>query len=317
MCCREGRIDVDVLMTQRLLQSCMTALEERFTVHRLFDAADPDRLLEEVASRVTAIAGGPAPASVIERLPHLEIISHFGVGYDSVDVEAARRRGIKVTNTPDVLNDAVAEMTLALMLALARGVPRADSYMRAGRWESEGDYPLQTELRGRTLGIVGLGRIGKEIAVRAQAMKMAVVYHGRHEQPHQPFRYFADLVTMASEVDWLVVMAPGGKSTEGLVSRAVLEALGPQGRLINMARGSLVDEAALVDFLGSGRLCGAALDVFAQEPCVPPGLLGLDNVILSPHQGSATHETRDEMGALVVANLVAHSRGEPLPTAVV
>jgi lactate dehydrogenase-like 2-hydroxyacid dehydrogenase len=303
---------VEVLMTQRLLESCMADMESRFTVHRLFEAENPDRLIDEVAPRIRAIAGGPAPATLIDRLPGLEIIAHFGVGYDSVDVAAARRRNIRVTNTPDVLNDAVAEMTIALMLALARRVPQADAYVRAGKWEAEGNYPLQSELRGRTLGILGLGRIGKEIAARAQAMKMAVVYHGRREQKWLPYRYYPNLIDMARDADWLVVIAPGGNDTAGLVSRAVLEALGSGGRLVNMARGSLVDEAALVEMLADGRLGGAALDVFAQEPVVPPTLYALDNVVLSPHQGSATDETREAMGALVSANLLAHSRGEPL-----
>jgi lactate dehydrogenase-like 2-hydroxyacid dehydrogenase len=215
-----------------------------------------------------------------------------------------------------VLNDAMAEITIGLMVGLARRLPQADRYVRAGKWPA-GSFPLQRELTGKTVGILGLGRIGKEIAIRAQAMKMRVVYSGRHRQPREPYTYYEDLLAMARDADWLVAVAPGGKATEGIVSRAVLEALGPEGFLVNMGRGSLVDEPAMVEMLRSGALGGAALDVFADEPNVPEGLYGLDNVLLSPHQGSATTETRDLMGAMVVDNLKAHFSGEPLLSPVV
>jgi lactate dehydrogenase-like 2-hydroxyacid dehydrogenase len=223
---------------------------------------------------------------------------------------------VRVTNTPNVLNDAVAELTIGLMIALARRIPQADAYTRAGKWPAA-NYSLQRELTGKTVGILGLGRIGKEIAMRAQAMKMRVVYHGRKKQPNEPFAYYSDLTQMAREADWLVVIAPGGKDTQGMVSRQVLEALGPEGFLVNMARGTLIDQDAMVEMLVSGALGGAALDVFANEPEVPAELFRLDNVVLSPHQGSATGQTREAMGALVVANLEAHFAGEPLISAVV
>jgi lactate dehydrogenase-like 2-hydroxyacid dehydrogenase len=215
-----------------------------------------------------------------------------------------------------VLNDAVAELTIGLMLALSRRIVEADRYVRAGKWPG-GNFPFARELNGKTVGILGLGRIGKEIAARAQAMKMRVVYHGRHKQADEPFVYYSDLGEMARDADWLVVIAPGGKGTEKIVSRKVLEALGPAGFLVNMARGSLIDEVAMVEMLQAGRLGGAALDVFEKEPQVPEALFGLDNVVLSPHQGSATQQTRSKMGALVVANLDAHFAGAPLPSAVV
>jgi lactate dehydrogenase-like 2-hydroxyacid dehydrogenase len=202
------------------------------------------------------------------------------------------------------------------MIALARRIPQTDRYVRDGKWLKSA-YPLLTELNGKTLGILGLGRIGKEIATRAQAMRMRVVYHGRSRQPDMPYIYYDKLIDMARDVDWLVIIAPGGKATEKIVSRQVLEALGPEGYLVNMARGTLVDEPALVELLQSGRLGGAALDVFEKEPQVPEALFALDNVVLSPHQGSATHQTRNKMGALVVANLDAHFAGEPLPSRVV
>jgi lactate dehydrogenase-like 2-hydroxyacid dehydrogenase len=303
-------------MTQKLHSSCAEALERSFIVHRLFEAEDREALLRRVGPSIRGIAGGQVDQALLDRLPHLEIIANFGVGYDSVDTIAAKARNIRVTNTPNVLNDAVAEITIGLMIALARRLPQADRFVRDGKWRS-GGYPLQRELNGKTVGILGLGRIGKEIATRAQAMRMRVVYHGRHQQPREPFTYYDDLAEMARAVDWLVLIAPGGKATEKIVSREVLEALGPEGFLVNMGRGTLVDETAMVEMLQSGALGGAALDVFADEPNPPEALFGLDNVVLSPHQGSATTETRDAMGQLLVDNLVAHFDGEPLLSPVV
>lgn len=306
----------EILQTHKLLDRCEVELGKRFTVHKLHLAPDREALIREVAPRVRAIAGGNVGPELMDKLPQLEIIANFGVGYDSIDTAAARARNIRVTNTPNVLNDAVAEITLGLMIALARRIPQADQYVRQGKWPS-GNFPLLTELNGKTVGILGLGRIGKEIAVRCQAMKMRVVYHGRHRQPDEPFIYYDKLVDMARDSDWLVLIAPGGKATEKIVGRDVLEALGPEGFLVNVARGTLVDEAALLELLQARKLGGAALDVFEKEPQVPEGFFALDNVVLSPHQGSATHQTRNKMGDLVVANLVAHFAGEPLPSAVV
>jgi len=307
---------VEILQTHKLLASCEQALAERFTVHKLHEAADRDALLASLKDRVRGIAGGNAGPELMDKLPKLEIIANFGVGYDSIDTAAARQRNIRVTNTPNVLNDAMAEITIGLMISLARRLPQGDQYVRQGKWKS-GSFPLQSELNGKTVGILGLGRIGKEVATRAQAMRMRVVYHGRHKQPNEPYVYYDKLADMARDADWLVLIAPGGKSTDRIVSREVLQALGPEGFLVNMGRGTLVDEPALVELLQSGGIAGAALDVFEKEPSVPEALFGLDNVVLSPHQGSATHQTRFKMGALVVENLEAHFRGEPLPSAVV
>ncbi len=307
---------IDILQTTKLLESCERALAAKYTVHKLHEAADKNALLAAVGNSVRGIAGGSVKAELMDRLPKLEIISNFGVGYDSIDTQAAKARNIRVTNTPNVLNDAVAELTIGLMIALSRRIPQAHQYVRDGNWP-KGSFPLLSELNGKTLGILGLGRIGKEIAIRAQAMKMRVVYHGRHEQADEPFAYYSDLTEMARDADWLVIIAPGGKDTQKMVSRAVLEALGPHGYLVNMARGSLVDQGAMVEMLASKALGGAALDVFEDEPHVPPALFGLDNVVLSPHQGSATRQTRDKMGALVVANLDAWFAGEPLISPVV
>ena len=307
---------IEILQTGPLLASCEAALAARYTVHKLHEQGDRDAWLRENGARIRAHAGSGVQADLMDKLPNLEIIASFGVGYDNIDTAAARARNIRVTNTPDVLNDAVAELTIGLMIALARRIPQADQFVRQGKWPS-GNFGLFSELTGKTVGILGLGRIGKEIAVRAQAMKMRVVYYGRHHQPSVPYIYYDKLEDMARDSDWLVVMAPGGKGTEGIVSRKVLEALGPKGRLVNVARGTLIDETAMVELLVNGGLGGAALDVFANEPQVPAELLALDNVVLSPHQGSATHQTRDAMGALLVANLERHFAGEPLISAVV
>ena len=307
---------IEILQTHKLLASCEQALAERYTVHKLHEAADKDALLAEVRDRVRGIAGGNAGPELMDKLPKLEIIANFGVGYDSIDTKAAKQRNIRVTNTPNVLNDAMAEITIGLMVSLARRLPQADQYVRQGKWPG-GAFPLQSELNGKTLGILGLGRIGKEIATRATAMRMRVVYHGRHKQPNEPYVYYDKLADMARDADWLVLIAPGGKSTDKIVNREVLEALGPDGYLVNMGRGTLVDEPVLVEMLQSGGIKGAALDVFENEPKVPEILFGLDNVVLSPHQGSATHQTRNKMGALVVENLEAHFAGEPLLSAVV
>lgn len=306
---------IEILQTRPLLASCERALARRYTVHKLHEQADPQAWLAAHGARIRAHAGSGVQASLMDRLPNLEIIAGFGVGVDNIDIGAARARNIRVTNTPDVLNDAVAELTIGLMISLARRIPQGDRFVRAGKWPG-GSFGLFSELTGKTVGIVGLGRIGKEIAARARAMKMRVVYHGRRPQPGVPYVYYDELEAMARDSDWLVVVAPGGKDTERMVSRSVLEALGPEGMLVNVARGSLVDEPAMIELLQSGGLGGAALDVFEHEPQVPAALLGLDNVVLSPHQGSATRQTRDAMGALLVANLDRHFAGEPLLSAV-
>src|ERR1700712_2560045 len=230
---------VDILQTHKLLASCEAALAAQYTVHKLHEAADKDALLASVRDKVRGIAGGYVGPELMDKLPKLEIVANFGVGYDSIDTKAAKARNARVTNPPNVLNDAVAEIAIGLMIALARRIPQADQFVRQGKWP-QGNFPLLTELNGKTLGILGLGRIGKEIALRAQAMKMRVVYHGRHRQSDEPFVYYSDLTEMARDADWLVIIAPGGQGTEKIVSRQVLEALGPEGYLINMGRGTLV-----------------------------------------------------------------------------
>ncbi|MEL6476418.1 MAG: 2-hydroxyacid dehydrogenase [Pseudomonadota bacterium] len=310
----------EILMIGRMIPSAMEALEAAYTVHRYWEAADKPALLAEIGPRIRGIATdghNGVPADVMAACPGIEVVSSFGVGYDGVDIAGCKARGIKVTNTPDVLNDAMAEITVGLMIALARRMPHADRFVREDRWQPGKNFGLTGELTGKTAGILGLGRIGKEIARRLQAMKMQVVYCGRTRQPDQPFPYYASVLKMARDVDWLIGVVPGSPQTNGMVDRAVLEALGPEGHLVNVGRGSLVDEPVMVEMLASGALGGAALDVFDAEPSVPDALKSLDNVVLSPHQGSATHKTRTAMGDLVVRNLAAHFAGDPLLTPVV
>jgi lactate dehydrogenase-like 2-hydroxyacid dehydrogenase len=305
-----------VLLVGSLPGPALDRLEREFSLHRLSQAADRQVLLAELAPHCEAIAaGGAVPASLMQALPKLKVVANFGVGYDSVDVAHATQRGIKVTNTPGVLNDDVADLAVALLLAVRRRLVAADRYVRQGGW-LKANYPLCEKLSGSKVGILGLGRIGKTLARRLAAFDCELHYHGRQEQAGQAFRYHADLVAMAREVDNLVAILPGGAATKGIVSRAVLEALGPKGVFVNVGRGSAVDEAAMVELLVSGKLGGAGLDVFVDEPRVPEQLFALDNVVLQPHQGSATAATRAAMGYLVVDNLDAHFAGRPLLTPV-
>lgn len=308
----------DVLMLGPLHPDLTATLDATYTVHRLWTATDRDALLADVGPRITAAATTghiPCPAALLDALPNLKLLASFGVGYDAIEVPLLTSRGVTLTNTPDVLNDAVAEITIGMMIALARELVAAERHVRDGKWP-QGNYPLTFQLTGSRVGILGLGRIGRRIAELCAAFRMEISYHGRREQPDQPYRYYADLAEMAAAVDWLVVIAPSNAETVGLVSRRILEALGPKGRLVNVARGNLVDEAALVDLLVSGGLGGAALDVFVDEPRVPEALWKLDNVVLQPHQGSATRVTRRAMAELVAQNIAAFFAGRPLVTPV-
>jgi lactate dehydrogenase-like 2-hydroxyacid dehydrogenase len=296
-----------VLMPGPMNDAVTSGLEERFEVLRLWESTDPGALLEDRGTEVAAVATAgerPVDAELMDALPRLEVVANFGVGYDTVDAAEAARRGVVVTNTPEVLDDEVADTAMGLLLMAVRELPQAERYLRAGRWADDGPYPLTAgTLRGRTLGLVGLGRIGTAIATRAEAFGLAVVYHARTERPAAPYRYYPRLLDMARDVDTLVVAVPGGTHTHHLVNRDVLEALGPQGVLVNVARGSVVDETALVAALRSGTVLGAGLDVYEHEPVVPRDLLELDNAVLLPHVGSASVATRRAMGELLVANL--------------
>jgi hydroxypyruvate reductase len=309
----------DVLQMMPITPNIQAQADDAFALRKLWQAADGQAFIGEVAPRVRAVLTNGiigADRALIEALPALEIIGVYGVGVDAVDLATAKARGVRVTNTPDVLTIGVAELGMALLLDLARRVAYNDRYVRAGRWPTEGDPVLSNSVAGKRMGILGLGRIGRAVARRAEAFEMTICYHGRTRRDDVAYEYVPDLVAMARAVDCLMVTCLGGPTTAGLVSRAVIDALGRKGWLINVARGSVIDQPALVEALVEGRLGGAGLDVFAGEPEVPDALLGLDNVVLQPHQASATWETRDAMGQLVVDNLKAHFAGRPLPTPV-
>jgi lactate dehydrogenase-like 2-hydroxyacid dehydrogenase len=308
----------DLISVAPLMQKHMDQLAEDFTIHKLPPAGpERDALLQKIgpSCRFLQTTGSHgADAKLINALPKLEIIACMGVGVDAVDLPLAKQRGIAVTNTPDVLNDDVADLAIALMLMTGRRLALSDRWVREGRWPVKGSQPLAVKVSGKKLGILGLGRIGKAIARRAEAFDMDISYFGRRKQDGVKYRYYPDLVQMARDVDFLIVICPGGPETKGLVNKEVIEALGPQGYLINVARGSVVDEPALVKALQDGKLGGAGLDVFADEPNVPKELFGMDQVVLAPHVGSATTETRTAMMDLVVANLRAHLKGQKLVT---
>ncbi|HSQ82874.1 MAG TPA: 2-hydroxyacid dehydrogenase [Casimicrobiaceae bacterium] len=296
--------DVDVLVTAALPPFLYDPLKADYRCHDYFLAGDKAAVLARSAAQVRGLVQGGGtitPTSLLEQLPKLEIISVFGVGYDGVPVDYCRSRGIQVGHTPDVLTDDVADVAVALILMTGRGFVRANRFLHAGEWKKRGPE-LTSKLGGRTVGILGLGRIGKAIAHRVEAMGMNIAYTGRKPQD-VAWRYVPDVEALAREADFLVVACPGGAATHNLVDARVLRALGAKGTLINIARGSIVDEPALVRALADRTIKAAGLDVFADEPEVPGELLALDNVVLLPHVGSATQETRKAMGDLCKANL--------------
>lgn len=288
------------------------ALAETFVVHRAGSGDDISNVAATLGRRIRGIAKrGPQriDAALIARLPKLEIVANFGVGYDSIDFQAAAERGIVVTNTPHVLNDEVADFTIGLLLSTIRELPQADRFLRDGKW-LRSSYPLTQTLRDRTIGLLGMGGIGQTVAKRIVAFDVPVVYHCRKPQRDVPYRYYPDLMTMATDVDTLIAILPGGASTRHIVNAEVLAALGPRGIFINVARGSVVDENALIAALQNRLIHAAGLDVFADEPNVPPSLLELPNVVVVPHAGSGTHYARAAMGDLVVDNLRSWFEGK-------
>lgn len=294
-------------------------LKARFIVHELAAAADPDALPEAVREARALVSFGAvgASAAIMDALPRLEMIGLFSVGYDKVDVAHAKAKGIKVSNTPDVLTDDVADLAVGLLYATVRNIAANDRMVRSGSWARGGTAPLSGSVTGRRIGILGLGRIGRAIARRLEPMASEIIYHNRRPAPDAPYRYVADRIAFARESEAMIVATSGGPEAHGLVDAAMLEALGPQGVLINISRGSVIDEDALVAALAEGRVGGAGLDVFAQEPHVPETLFAMDNVVLQPHQGSATVNTRKAMADLVLANLDAWAAGKPLVTPVI
>ncbi len=304
----------DILLVGTWEPTFQAELLARYEIRRLPDGAGRPEFLAEHGSefRVAVTSGPPGvDADLIAALPNLEAIVNNGAGVDAIDLDAAKRRGIGVSNTPDVLSDTVADTAVGLILMTLRGFGAADRYVRAGRWARDGSFPYGRDVSGLQIGILGLGRIGRAIATRLLGFDCAIAYHNRHRIDGSPYRYAESPVQLAESVDILVVATTGDAKTRHLVDRDVLEALGPEGYLINIARGSVVDQDALVELLAGGGLGGAGLDVFADEPHVPAELFDLDNVVLLPHVGSATERTRRAMALLAIENLERYlSTGE-------
>jgi lactate dehydrogenase-like 2-hydroxyacid dehydrogenase len=305
---RERMSIPEILMPAPMLASVVEALEKQFVLHCLWKETDADAFLAEHGSRIRGLAAntlaGRIDGAWFDRLPALEIVANFGVGYDNIDARAAAARGIVVTNTPGVLDEEVADLALGLLLATLRRIPQADRYVRDGKWQN-GPFPLSPTLRGRRIGILGLGAIGKAVARRLEAFDVPIAYHGRSRQVNVAYDYHPTPAALATANDVLIAVVPGGAATKHLIDAEVLAALGPDGVLINVARGSVVDQDALIKALQDGSILSAGLDVYEDEPHVPEALRNLPNVVLLPHIGSASEHTRAAMGQLVVDNLTA------------
>ncbi|MEA2873063.1 MAG: hypothetical protein QOH67_3039 [Hyphomicrobiales bacterium] len=304
------KADVVMFGAKPIIEEALT--KAGLQLHKAWAAPDYEAFVASIAPNVRAIAAvaghGPVDGALMARFPKLEIVSSFGVGYDHIDAKWAGQHGVIVTNTPDVLNEEVADTALGLLLATVRHLPQAEKYLRAGNWPKHGDYQLTPSLRDRTVGIVGMGRIGKAIARRLDAMKVPVVYHSRRPAD-VAYKHYPSILDMARDVTVIVVITPGGAATKNLVNADVLKALGPEGILINVARGSVVDEAALVKALKDKTILSAGLDVFANEPSVPQELIDMEHVVLLPHVGSASHATRRAMDELVANNIISWFAG--------
>ncbi len=304
----------DVLMVGAKKPVMMKGFEGKVTLHHWLELKDKDAFVKDLGKKIKAIAiaytANKVDGNFLQQFPNLEQVSSFGVGYDHIDAKWAGEHGIVVTNTPEVLNEEVADTALGLLLCTVRELPQSERYLRAGKWK-DGHYPLtKATLRDRTVGMVGMGRIGKAIARRLEAFGVPVVYHSRSQQPDVKYKYYAKLIDMARDVDTLMVIVPGGASTKNMINAEVLKALGPRGVLINMARGSVVDEPALIEALRNRTIYSAGLDVFANEPHVPKELIDMDHIVLFPHLGSSTEATRAAMDQLVVDNILAWATGK-------
>ena len=305
----------DVLLVGSRKPVLIGGMEPKVTLHDYLGAADKDALIKSVGGKIRAIAvaytANKIDGAFMQQFPKLEQISSFGVGYDHIDAKWAGEHGIVVTNTPEVLNEEVADTALGLLLCTVREFPQADRYVRAGKWP-QAHFPLsKATLRNRTVGMVGMGRIGKAIAKRLEAFGVPVVYHSRNPQPGVSYKYYPKLLDMARDVDTLMIIVPGGPATKNLINAEVLKALGSQGIVINMARGSVVDEPALIQALKDRTIFSAGLDVVVNEPHVPQELIDMDHVVLFPHLGSSTEVTRAAMDQLVVDNILAWADGKP------
>jgi len=309
----------DILVVVPTRPKQMEMLESAYVLHRHDKADDRDALVKEVGEKIRGVVtmgSKGLSGDLLARLPNLEIVACGSVGYDTVDIDGCKARDIPVTNTPDVLTNDVADVAMALTFDIVRGLTRGERWVREGLWRDKGMMPLTTTLTGKTMGIIGYGRIGKAIAQRAEAFEMNVAYHGRTKQDGVSHAYFGSPEALAQACDVLMLACPGGDETKGLVSREVLQALGPDGYVVNIARGSVIDEPVLLEFLKEKKIKGAALDVFENEPKIDETFFALENVVLQPHVGSGTEETRDAMSQLVVDNLAAHFAGKPLLTPV-
>ncbi len=315
----DARTKPDILVFGPPKPVVISGLSGPFTLHKFENHRDLGRLAAAAAERIRGIAVTdllPVDALMLSRLPKVEIIAAFGVGYDHIDVAAAKQHNVVVTHTPDVLTEETADAAIGLLVATIREFVKADRYLRSGLWSNQ-PYPLTAaSTRDRTVGLVGMGRIGKAIARRLDAMRIPVVYHARRPAEGVTYRHYPKLLDMAKAVDTLIVMVPGGATTANMINAEVLGALGPNGVVINMSRGSVIDEPALIDALKKGAILAAGLDVFAKEPLVPDELKALQNVVLLPHIGSATVLTRHAMDQLVVDNLKAWFDGKLPPTPV-
>eukprot|EP00262_Sarcandra_glabra_P005594 TRINITY_DN1731_c0_g1_i1.p1 TRINITY_DN1731_c0_g1~~TRINITY_DN1731_c0_g1_i1.p1 ORF type:complete len:315 (+),score=42.27 TRINITY_DN1731_c0_g1_i1:142-1086(+) len=309
-----------VLLTCPMNSFLEEELDKKFKLFRFWEASKKKEFLKENSLSIRAIVGNAtvgADAETIDLLPNLEIVSSFSVGLDKVDLMKCKEKGIRVTNTPDVLTEDVADLAIGLILTTLRKICVSDRYVRDGLWKKKGDYKLTTKFSGKSVGIVGLGRIGSAIAKRAEAFNCPISYYSRSEKPDTKYKYYPNILDLAANCDILVVVCPLTEQTRHIVNREVLDALGSKGVVVNVGRGPLVDEPELVSALLEGRIGGAGLDVYEHEPEVPEELFGLDNVVLLPHVGSGTWETRKDMADLVVANLEAHVLKKPLLTPVV
>lgn len=306
----------ELLVTAPIYAPALARLEKEFTVHRLWTAPDREAFIREIANGVRAVVTGGlvgCPRELMDALPRLEIIACFGNPRGTVDLARARERGIAATNTPDSISAAVADLAVGLMIAVMRRICASDRYVRAGKWR-EGPAPVGRDLGGKTCGVVGLGKIGRNIARRAEAFGMAVCYHSRRRKDGAPYTYYPDLEAMAKVSDCLILACPLTPETRGLVNARILDAIGPEGFLVNVARGPVVEQSALIDALTANRIAGAGLDVFWDEPNVPEELMAMDHVVLQPHMGSSMLEIREERARKLIANLRAHFAGEPLLT---
>jgi len=308
----------EIIITAKGHAGTMATLQSEFNTHLLADAPDRAGFLKQHSGVRGLATFGPmaVDGKLMDALPRLEIISNFGVGVDAINLDDAKKRKIIVTNTPDVLNECVADTALALVMNTVRKFPQSERYLRAGNWASRGPYPLTTSLGGKTLGILGLGRIGEAIAKRAAACGMKIRYHNRNRKD-VPYPYDPDPATLAKNADVLIVVTPASAETNRIINEKVLQALGPEGYVVNIARGSVVDEPVLLRYLQEKKIAGAGLDVYADEPRVPPEFFTLENAVLFPHVGSATVETRKAMGDLQIENLRRHFAGKPVLTRVV